>query len=213
MDRGDPLSSLGLVVAMLGDQRCRNDILTEAAGFTAGSWYTSPSGHVGHELIAAGMLILAGGGHGVPPKYTELERWTRRLGTQMLDEVRRRVQQDTLGWRGHKDDPLYKIRGLLRHGVEHLTDKQQAKIGHCLDAGDPHDEVNVTWQCYQQLRSIYHAALAKGRQIAAKVLDSFHTCPIPEVARLGVRCAPGGPRCWPTSTPQGSPIAALRPST
>jgi hypothetical protein len=23
------------------------------------------------------MLILAGGGHGVPLKYTELERWTR----------------------------------------------------------------------------------------------------------------------------------------
>jgi transposase len=26
---------------------------------------------------------------------------------------------------------------------------------------------------------------SKGREIAAKVLDSFHTCPIPEVARLG----------------------------
>jgi transposase len=99
--------------------------------------------------------------------------------------VRRRVQQDTLGRRGHKHDPLYKIRGLLRHGVEHLTEKQQAKIGHCLDAGDPTDEVNLTWQCYQQLRSIYHAAPAKGREIAIKVLDSFHTCPIPEVARLG----------------------------
>ena len=89
-----------------------------------------------------------------------------RLGTQVVDEVRRRVQQDTLGRRGHKDDPLYKIRGLLRHGVEHLTERQQAKISHCLDAGDPHDEVNVAWQCYQQLRSIYHAAPAKGREIA-----------------------------------------------
>lgn len=108
-----------------------------------------------------------------------------RLGTQVVDEVRRRVQQDTLGRRGHKDDPLYKIRGLLRHGVEHLTDKQQAKISHCLDAGDPSDEVNVAWQCYQQLRSIYHAAPANGRQIAVKVLDSFPSCPIPEVARLG----------------------------
>ena len=29
------------------------------------------------------------------------------------------------------------------------------------------------------------ATPAKGRQIAIKVLDSFHTCPIPEVARLG----------------------------
>jgi len=45
--------------------------------------------------------------------------------------------------------------------------------------------VNVTWQCYQQLRSIYHAAPAKGREIAIKVIDSFYTCPIPEVARLG----------------------------
>jgi Transposase len=45
--------------------------------------------------------------------------------------------------------------------------------------------VNVTWQCYQQLRSVYHAIPAKGREIAIKVLDSFHTCPIPEVARLG----------------------------
>jgi hypothetical protein len=24
-----------------------------------------------------GMLILAGGGHGMPQKYAELERWTR----------------------------------------------------------------------------------------------------------------------------------------
>jgi transposase len=108
-----------------------------------------------------------------------------RLGTQVVDEVRRRVQQDTLGRRGRKHDPLYKIHGLLRHGVEHHTDKQQAKISACLDAGDLTDEVNLTWQCYQQLRSIYHAAPAKGREIAIKVLDSFHTCPIPEVARLG----------------------------
>src|SRR5215217_6570870 len=40
----------------------RNDILAEAAGITAGYWYASPATHVGHELIGAGMLILAGGG-------------------------------------------------------------------------------------------------------------------------------------------------------
>ena len=108
-----------------------------------------------------------------------------RLGTQVLDEVRRRVQQATLGRRGHKDDPLYKIRGLLRHGAEHLTERQQAKITACLNAGDPAGEVNLDWQCYQQLRSIYHATPTKGRQIAAKVLDSFPSCPIPEIARLG----------------------------
>ena len=55
----------------------RDDILAEAAGLEAGSWYANPRGHVGHELIAAGMLILAGGGRGVPLDYDELERWTR----------------------------------------------------------------------------------------------------------------------------------------
>ena len=90
-----------------------------------------------------------------------------------------------MGHRGHKDDPLRKIRGLLRHGVEHLTDKQQAKIVACLDAGDPNGEVNLAWQRYQQVRSIYHAGAETGRTICQKVLDSCPSCPIPEVARLG----------------------------
>ena len=55
----------------------RNDILAEAAGITAGSWYASPATHVGYELNGAGMLIVAGGGHGLPMDYDELERWTR----------------------------------------------------------------------------------------------------------------------------------------
>ena len=55
----------------------RNDILAEAARITAGSWYASPATHVGYELIAAGMMIIAGGRRGVPLNYTGLERWTR----------------------------------------------------------------------------------------------------------------------------------------
>src|SRR5215216_3400181 len=55
----------------------RNDILAEAAGITAGCWYASPATHVGHELIGAGMLILAGGGQGIPLDCDELARWTR----------------------------------------------------------------------------------------------------------------------------------------
>jgi hypothetical protein len=55
----------------------RDDILAEAAGIEAGAWYAWPSTHVGHELICAGMLILASGGNGKPLDYTELERWSR----------------------------------------------------------------------------------------------------------------------------------------
>jgi hypothetical protein len=55
----------------------KDDILAEAAGITAGSWYASPATHIGYELIGAGMLTLAGGGRGTPLDYHELERCTR----------------------------------------------------------------------------------------------------------------------------------------
>jgi transposase len=109
-----------------------------------------------------------------------------KLGTQVVDEVRRRVQQETLHRRGHKDDPLYKIRGLLRHGVENLTPRQQARLETGLTLGDPNGEVDLAWQCYQQLRSAYRAKLpVQGRRIAQKIIDTWRTCPIPEIARLG----------------------------
>jgi hypothetical protein len=42
----------------------RDDILAEAAGITAGSWYAWPSTHAGYELVVAGMLIMAAGHEG-----------------------------------------------------------------------------------------------------------------------------------------------------
>ncbi|WP_299239734.1 transposase [uncultured Actinomyces sp.] len=42
-----------------------------------------------------------------------------KLAGDALDEVRRRVQQDTLGHRGRKGDPLYQIRLLLRASRAH----------------------------------------------------------------------------------------------
>jgi hypothetical protein len=70
------------------------------------------------------------------------------------------TRSHTLGHRGHKTDPLYQIRGLLRHGAEHLTERQLTR----LDTGDPTWELTVAWQCCQRLRSIYHAATpAAGR--------------------------------------------------
>jgi transposase len=93
---------------------------------------------------------------------------------------------------GHRDDPVYKIRGLLRRGAENLFERQIARLDAALDAGDPDYEVTVTWQCYQQLRSIYHATHpATRRAIAERVMASFATCPVPEVARLG-----GPLRAW-----------------
>ncbi len=109
-----------------------------------------------------------------------------KLATQVVDEVRRRVQHDTLERRGHKDDPLYRIRGLLRRGREDLTDRQITKLNQHLAAGDPNFEVSVAWHAYQQLRSMYQVQdSAAGRRIAQQVIRTFPDCPIPEVARLG----------------------------
>jgi len=68
-----------------------------------------------------------------------------KLAGQALDEVRRRVQQDTLGRRGHKSDPLYRIRNIARTGAEHLSDRQWGRLLDCLGRGDPDDEVLVAW--------------------------------------------------------------------
>lgn len=109
-----------------------------------------------------------------------------KLGTKVVDDVRRRVQQQMHGHRGRKGDPLYGIRNLLRAGEEHLTDRQRARLERAWAADERHVAVEVAWHCAQQLRACYHqASHREGRALAERVLDSFSSCPIPEVARLG----------------------------
>jgi transposase len=109
-----------------------------------------------------------------------------KLGSTALDEVRRRVQQHTLHRRGHKDDPLYRVRRTLMTGADHLTDQQHKRLEKYLPVGDPNGEVDLAWQAYQRLRAIYHASSPQaGRRLAEQLIDVLHTCPIPEIARLG----------------------------
>ena len=50
-----------------------------------------------------------------------------RLGNDALDEVRRRVQSQTLGHRGHKQDPLCRARKLLVAASEKITDSGRVR--------------------------------------------------------------------------------------
>ena len=59
------------------------------------------------------------------------------LAVSVVDEVRRRVQQDTLGHRGHKHDPLYRVRRLLRLGADRLTEDTRAKLEAALTGRRP----------------------------------------------------------------------------
>jgi hypothetical protein len=53
----------------------RNDIRIECAGILAGSWFSSAARR-GEDLIAAGLLMLAG-----PVDLDELDRWMRTVGS------------------------------------------------------------------------------------------------------------------------------------
>src|SRR5262245_25610784 len=65
-----------------------------------------------------------------------------KLGTQAVDEIRRRVQQQIHDHRGRKGDPLYGIRTILRCGAEKLTDRQRARLQRAIAA----DERNAAGQ-------------------------------------------------------------------
>ena len=139
-----------------------------------------------------------------------------KLGTDAVDQCRRRVQQDIHGHRGRKGDPLYGIRLILRCGAERLTDKQKTRLDKAITTDERHEAVYLAWQCAQQLRSAYTAtSLTEGRTIAEKIVATFPTCPIPEIARLGrtLKQWSGRPHSWPTSTPAAPTTAAPRPST
>ena len=52
-----------------------------------------------------------------------------RLANAVVDQVRRRTQQATLGHRGRKPDPLYRIRKLLLTAAEQLTSRDGRGCG------------------------------------------------------------------------------------
>lgn len=108
-----------------------------------------------------------------------------KVATQALDEVRRRVQQDTMGHRGRAGDPLYRIRRPLTMASERLDDEQLTRLKGHLAAGDPHGEVRNAWHAREVVRSIYLPQadpVGFVTELAADLQD--RSCP-PEINRLG----------------------------
>jgi transposase len=78
-----------------------------------------------------------------------------KLANTALDECRRRVQNETLGHRGRKRDPLYRCRRLLVRAEERLDEAGRERLLGLLDAGDPRGEVRTTWHAKEVVRQIY----------------------------------------------------------
>jgi transposase len=111
---------------------------------------------------------------------------TVRLGFTAVDRVRRRIQQQTLGHRGRKDEPLYAIRRLLRRAAEHHTPRSWTRLLAGLDAGDTDDEqLARTWIAAQELRLIFHAPdRARAEHALYQWLTYCAEANIPELTRL-----------------------------
>jgi transposase len=110
-----------------------------------------------------------------------------KLANQKLDEVRRRVQNETMGHRGHKNDPLYRCRRLLTKADERLDERGRTKLMGLLEAGDPRGEVRMAWHAKEVVRGLYEhhdpdLALEFVTRLGKDLQD--RSCP-PEVRQLG----------------------------
>jgi transposase len=79
-----------------------------------------------------------------------------KLANEAVDEVRRRVQQETTGHRGGKGDPLYGARKLLVMADERLDEASHVKLASLLEAGDPYGEIRDSWHAKETIRTSYH---------------------------------------------------------
>ncbi|WP_419837070.1 ISL3 family transposase [Candidatus Poriferisodalis sp.] len=110
-----------------------------------------------------------------------------KLANSTIDEVRRRVQNETTGGRGTKGDPLYRIRRLLLKAHERVTERGEAKLRGLLAAGDPHGEVRDAWHAKETLRMTYRIG---DHQLALEAIDELSRDPrdetfSPELNKLG----------------------------
>lgn len=108
-----------------------------------------------------------------------------RLANQALDEVRRRVQHATLGHRGRKGDPLYRIRRRLLAGRERLGPDGFDRVLAWLDHGDPDGEVAVAYLAKELLREVYDAeTVFEARRGLVQFYKVCDTADVVELTRL-----------------------------
>jgi transposase len=136
-----------------------------------------------------------------------------RIGNERLDDTRRRVQQEVLGHRGRKHDPLYRTRRLLVMADERLDDRARQRRQGLLTAGDPRGEVADAWLAKEAVREIHRIpdpdlALDWVLELADTLTDRVYG---PEIRKLGRTLRRWAPQiaAWHTSRTSNSPTEAI----
>ena len=111
-------------------------------------------------------------------------------------DVRRRVQNDTLGHRGRKTNPLYRCRKLMTLAHERLDDTANARLVGLLEAGDRKARCATPSTRQEVVRGIY---LIDDTELAVEFVAHLgmdlqdESCP-PEVRRFGRTLTDGASR-------------------
>ena len=110
------------------------------------------------------------------------------LAGEKLDKTRQRVQQETTGRRGRKDDPLYRARRTMRSGADILTDKQNQRLSD-LFADERMAAVETTWSVYQTIVAAYRDTdKHRGKRALSRLIDKIRAAVpkgLTELAQLG----------------------------
>ena len=162
-------------------------------------WWRSPRAGIGPRLRAAGRprpdvevvaLDLFSGFKsaadtidGSPwwPTYFIWSAWHYRRWTRSVGARQRQIR----GYRGYKDDPLSRLRRVLRIAQERLDDAIWHNVFDRLREADPDDEVAAAWVAVDLLRRVYQA---DDCDITHRRLVTFYEwvveVDIPELTRL-----------------------------
>jgi transposase len=109
-----------------------------------------------------------------------------RVANRCLDKVRRRVQNQTTGHRGRKNDPLYRIRKLLVKGAERLDGTGLDRMLFELQVGDPDGDVLGAWCAKESVRDIYLTNdPADAELLLDKTIEGCRLDPVEEIRSLG----------------------------
>ena len=108
-----------------------------------------------------------------------------QLANKAIDDCRRRIQQEQLGHRGRKADPLYRGRRVFLTAYERLTNDRLAWMFELLAVGDPHGELGAAILAKELLREVYAAVdAAHARRRLIVFLQHCAEADTVEVVRL-----------------------------
>ena len=112
-----------------------------------------------------------------------------QLAGEKLNLCRQRLQQQTTGHRGRKDDPLYKVRKTLLTRRRLLTQKQHGQVRNLWGGHDQHVGLEVTYLVYQDIIDAYaHPKKSVGKKLMKKVINTIRKglpTGLEELAQLG----------------------------